>query len=55
MTQDGSESAVLAEGKAAALPVEDYGPNGKEGRKDGPSLINPSFQMLQSTIQMGMY
>lgn len=53
MTQDGSESAVLAEGKAATLPFEDYGPGGKEGRKDGPSVINLSFQMLQSSIQMG--
>lgn len=33
MTQDGSETIVLAERKAAALPFEDCGPDGKEGSK----------------------
>lgn len=33
MTQDGSETTVLAERKTTALPFEDCGPDGKEGSK----------------------
>lgn len=33
MTQDGSETTVLAERKTVALPFKDCGPDGNEGSK----------------------